>query len=224
MRFANILVPVIVALIYSALFLFVECGNQAKAREALLPADQWNPVTRLWTARAGVAEVGWHRGAKMPEAKRQAKRAEQLAVWWVLRARWVRMQERYPTMRFQDVLRAYCAGLGSRREPTPRQRWIRALTLDGTEPLGWPRHASWSRHRELWRETLERAERWANNRTGSNPCPGAVHFGGLRAGDKPRGRMVRHRCSDRFERYRGSTFYLVVKKKGNRSYATHRAR
>lgn len=199
-------------LIVALLVLFAECNNPARADVATIDRAQWTPRAQVWTARAAVAEVGWTdgRGKIWTDERRRTKRDEQLAVWYVLRARWSQLSKRWPDMRFVDVLRAYCAGLSDRREPTPRQLWIRALPLDGTEPAHWPRRIRWDNHRRLWTDTLDRADLWAHGRAGVNPCPGATHFGGLRAGDLPRGRMKRHPCSTRFEAYRGSTFYRVV--------------
>lgn len=195
--------------VVALLMVFVECQSPVRADVAVIASDHWTAGARLWTARAAVAEVGWSGGPGMTEAKRRAKRAEQLAVLWVLRARFVQLRRRWPAMRFVDVVRAYCSGLGLNRAPSPRQRWIRGLNLTASRPPGWPSNLNWDHYAPLWTETLEVAEAWAQNRTGRNPCPGASHFGGLRAGDLPRGRMVRHDCSDRFERFRGSTFFVV---------------
>lgn len=192
------------------LAIFVQCEN-ARADVAVIDSEQWTASARVWTGRAAVAEVGWHDGRGWTDEKRKAKRDEQIAVWYVLRNRWLQLQKRWPHMRFLDVLRAYCAGLGN-TEPSKRQRWIRALSVELIEPAGWPQYASWDQHAPLWASTLRRADRWAHNRAGPNPCPGATHFGGLRAGDLPRGRMVRHECSERFERFRGTTFFRVADK------------
>lgn len=183
----------------------------ARADVRLLDSKQWTPETHLWTARAAVAEVGWHDGKGWSQEKKDAKELEQIAVWYVLRSRWLQLSERWPKLRFLDVLKAYCA-LGTRGQLSKRQRWIRQLTLDGRQPAGWPPSASWEKHQPLWIETLDRAEIWAKSRAESNPCPGANHFGGLRAGDVPRGRMMRHPCSDRFEAFDGSTFYTVERR------------
>lgn len=207
---SEFITPFLVAVVLISLWVFAECENPARAADAAL-INHWDAQTHVWTARAAVAEVGWHSGRSWTEAKQHAKEAEQIAVWFVLRARLIQMRKRWPKLRFLDVLKAYCA-VGTRGVLTPRQRWIRQLTLDGTQPPGWPRSASWPDHQPLWLETLDRAEIWAQSKSGNNPCPGANHFGGLRAGDIPRGKMARHPCSNRFERFNGSTFYTVERR------------
>jgi len=169
---------------------------------SVVPEVEWTPMTHLWTARVGVAEVGWVAGDHAWE-----KQLEQRAVWYVLRTRWTQMKRRWPDLRFIDVVKAYCTS--GRFERTQRQKWLRGLTFSGEEPNGWPKKASWKKHSKYWMKTVDAADRWARRGAFRNPCPGASYFGGTRAGDVPKGKMVRHECSEIFERYGGSTFYYV---------------
>lgn len=169
-----------------------------------VPQEQWTKETTVWLARAWVAEAGW--------PKTYVKKEEQHAIGYALAARWKQLLKRYPRIRFVSVIRAYCAGLGEnlRKEPTSRQKWIRNL-LGPNEPKGWPRSfVSWERHRPLWKDTIDRVRLFSQGRI-SNPCPGASFFGGKKAGDVPKGKMVRHDCSDRFENQDvpGTTFYVL---------------
>lgn len=164
--------------------------STATAREPL-PKEQWTPGAQLWLARAMVAEAGWT--AELDHA----------AIAHVLARRWKRLAERWPTMRFLDVVRKYCSGLGGfHRDLTLRQRWVRELQPIGEEPEGWPRHASWSRHRPLWRAALARSASFAEGEL-RDPCRGkAVHWGGTI--DSPRGRMVAIDCGET-----QNTFYAL---------------
>jgi hypothetical protein len=138
-----------------------------------------------------VAEAGW-----------RAER-DHIAIAYVLARRWRRMVERWPRMRFLDIVRTYCAGLGDyRREFTPRQQWLRSLSPTGTKPKGWPDGASWTRHLPLWKAALERSDRWRQGKL-RDPCRGkAWHWGGVI--DTPQGRMVPVDCGKTL-----NTFYSV---------------
>ncbi|MGD8860224.1 MAG: hypothetical protein PVI30_09430 [Myxococcales bacterium] len=148
-----------------------------------VPAEQWTSDARLWLARAMIAEAGW-----------RAPR-DHAAIAHVLARRWRRVVERYETIRFVDVIRNYCSGLGGlSRSPTRRQRWVRRLWPDGSRPEGWPDYASWDRHAPLWRHTLARADRFGRGEL-RDPCRGrAWHWGGTI--DSPRGRMQPVNCGD----------------------------
>lgn len=194
-RQVNLALTLLVALVFVSLLLHLI----ARAEAQPIPEEQWTKEAHLWTARAGVAEAGWPTSS--------VKRREQVAAWYVLATRWRQMTTRWPALRYVDAVRAYCAGLGQNAVPTKRQLWVRGLFL-AKKPKGWPRNASWPKHRRLWFATIERADKWARGEL-RNPCPGADYFGGLRAGDVPVGDMVRHRCSEQFERAKGNTFYRV---------------
>jgi len=181
-----------------------ECLGVASAGSAPLPDSEWTSEAHVWTARVAVAEVGWAAGEHSWE-----KGLEHQAVWWALRTRWKQMSRRYPQLRYLDVVKAYCTS--GRFNKTARQQWIRGLNAAELRPEAWPRRLRWERFLPLWGGVLERAHRWATTWNVRNPCPGAVHFGGTRAGDMPKGRMKRHPCSGLFESYGGNTFYLVRK-------------
>ncbi|MBN1654277.1 MAG: hypothetical protein JXA30_10950 [Deltaproteobacteria bacterium] len=148
-----------------------------------IPENQWTPSTQVWLARAMVAEAGW------------TSENDHIAIAYVLARRWRRLTERWPELRFLDVIRNYCAGLGSyRRELTPRQRWLRSLSWNDLVPEGWPEGISWDRHLRYWRSILERSDRWSKGNL-LDPCRGrAWHWGGTI--DTPRGRMVPVNCGE----------------------------
>jgi hypothetical protein len=154
--------------------------------------DQWTPETRLWLSRAMVAEAGW-----------RAER-DHVAIAYVLSRRYRRARERWPGLRFVDMIRSYCAGLGGfQRSLTPRQVWLRALQPDATEPEGWPLGIAWSRHLPLWRAAFKRSEAWSRGLL-RDPCGGrAWHWGGTI--DFPRGRMVETDCGST-----QNTFYSLL--------------
>lgn len=137
------------------------------APKPLLDDSQWTPTTRLWLARAMIGEGGW-----------LAER-DHVGFAWVFYRRWLKMRERWPEMRFVDVVRFYAKSLGDgRSQPTDRQVWVRGLLGDEAPP-GWPaKKARWSRHVVWWQKTLERTDKW---RLGllRDPCRGrAYNFGG----------------------------------------------
>jgi len=160
----------------------------------VLPREQWTPRAHLWLARAFVAEAGW-----------TAER-DHAAIAWTLQRRWKRAVKRWPTIRFVDVVRAYCAGLGDwSSRVTRRQRWVRGLSWGGDRPPGWPRKASWAEHVGHWRAALDRAAEWQLGRV-ADPCRGklALHWGGDM--DAPARRMRRVDCGDT-----RNTFYAITK-------------
>lgn len=158
------------------------CGSVADAQPPV-PAGQWTPDTHIWLARAMVAEAGWH------------SNRDHVAIAHVLARRWHRARDRWPTLRFLDVIRNYCAGLGDyRRSLTPRQKWLRALDFEVARPSGWPRRVSWKKHSRYWRGALKRSQRWAAGAI-KDPCRGkAWHWGGTI--DSPYGRMVAVDCGE----------------------------
>jgi hypothetical protein len=122
----------------------------AHASKLPLPEEQWTPEAHLWLSRAVVAEAGW-----------LAERDHGL-IAWALSYRWEQMVQRYPHMRFVDVVRGYCAGLSAKDAATKRQLWVRDLpiAMDDTKPQGWPRKASWKKHLGYWRTVQQRMLRW----------------------------------------------------------------
>lgn len=156
-------------------------ASSARARRPI-PPEQWDPVAHVWLARAYIAESGW-------EARRDWR-----AISWVLARRWAKGVERFPRLRFVDVVRGYCAGMGA-RVWTRRQRWLRGLDFAAQKPPAWPRRASWEDARGHWVAALRMAWRWADGRVG-DPCRGAaLHWGGPGL-DPPRGRMFRVDCGE----------------------------
>jgi len=180
---------------YIATGVIVLAASTADAQRRPIPEGQWNRETHIWLARAMVAEAGW-----------KAER-DHIAIAYVLARRWRRLTERWPALRFIDVIRNYCAGLGDyTRELTNRQRWLRGLSWSRDEPEGWPRAVSWSRHLPLWRDALKRSARWSKGRL-KDPCRGrAWHWGGTI--DTPVGRMVQVNCGET-----RNTYYSVLNEK-----------
>lgn len=166
-----------------AALLFAGMMTHCTAEAQVLPADEWTPRTHLWLARAFVAEAGW-------EGER-----DHAAIAWVLERRWKRAKKRWQTLRFIDVVRAYCAGLGDwKPRVTRRQQWVRELAFDLDEPEHWPRKADWGEHVGYWQGALNRAWDWQRGRV-SDPCRGkSWHWGGTI--DSPFGRMVAVDCGD----------------------------
>lgn len=181
----------------AALCLLVAASATAQSP---LPQEQWDDTTRLWLARAMVAEAGW-------EAPR-----DHVAIAYVITRRWKRAVQRWPQLTFLDMLRNYCAGLGTAgRELTPRQIWIRNLDelgpmSESEAPKGWPSSkARWSAHRDLWGQIVSRATAWGAGEL-PDPCRGrAEHWGGTT--DLPKTRMVPVDCGDT-----ENTFYELVPK------------
>jgi hypothetical protein len=127
--------------------------STAHAAKPPLPADQWTPHAHLWLSRDAVAESGW-----------LAERDHGLMAW-ALVYNWREKVKRHPTLRFVDIVRNYCAGLGS-STPSRRQMWIRQLPADPVAgaPEGWPVRASWRVHQKLWSRVQDRMMQWGAGR------------------------------------------------------------
>lgn len=138
----------------------------AQAARLPLPPSQWNPRVHLTLAQCVVGEGGW------------LSRRDHDGIAWVLARRWRMRIQRHPLTRFVDVMHVYCKALGAgRREPTARQRWVRALR-GAAIPEGWPRNASWARHLPWWRAAYQRIGQWQLGKV-RDPCRGrALHWGG----------------------------------------------
>lgn len=156
-------------------------ASTAGAQASPLPASEWTPQVQLWLARAMVSEAGWD------------AELDYVAIAYVLLRRWHQMNQRWPALRFVDVVRGYCSGLGDYpRRLTARQRWIRGLSSDGEKPLHWPRNASWKLTYPFWKTALDVSEKWGRGEL-RDPCRGrAWHWGGTI--DTPRGRMIAVNC------------------------------
>lgn len=174
-------------------------ASTVSAQKAPIPKAQWTPQTQIWLARAMVAEAGW-----------QSER-DHIAIAYVLARRWRRLIERWPALRFMDIIRNYCAGLGGyRREPTQRQRWLRELNWNDLKPVNWPKKVSWVHHLSKWRSILGLSDKWSKGEI-ADPCRGrAWHWGGII--DTPRGRMVPINCGETH-----NTFYTISKKADKKS-------
>lgn len=142
------------------------------------PLKQDPPIVRL-LAMAFVAEAGWadHRHKK---AKRDHR-----AIFHVLKRRWSRMRDRYPTVypRFDDMVRSYVAALDPRTKKGWRVRWLQSLSSphrkSGEAPVGWPARLSWPAHRVWWLQAQERARNCLAGQRCPDPYRGrALHFGG----------------------------------------------
>lgn len=135
--------------------------------ESIIPNEQFDLSARLWLARAMVGEAGW------------LAENDHIAIAYVLKRRWETMRERWPKLRFKDVILRYAKALGGgRREYTARQIWVRGLRLDLVEPEGWPQKISWKGHRKYWHQVIRRVDQWKRGEL-SDPCRGrAFHWGG----------------------------------------------
>lgn len=188
----RILVFTLLWIIVIYLFALDARSVDARAAAAPIPVEQFDRRTHLWTARAMVAEAGWLSGK------------DHIAIAYVFSRRWKAMSRRWPELRYLDIVFRYAKGLGSgRRQHSSRQIWIRALSPELSEPIGWPANAaSWRRHRRYWSDTLDRAALWSRGRL-ADPCRGrATHFGGDM--DEPRDGMVEVDCGET-----KNTFYEV---------------
>jgi len=61
------------------------------------------------------------------------------------------------------------------RGRTDRRRWVAWLRRDLRRPEGWPRHLSWSAHRQTWGDMLVLAGQYVRGEL--EPCQGAQHWG-----------------------------------------------
>jgi hypothetical protein len=175
--------------VLSLAFIFIFIST---AHAAPIPKEEITGKDKIWLARAMVAEAGW-------ESKR-----DHVAIAYVLVRRWRKMQVRWPTLRFRNVMFAYVKGLGEgRREPTARQRWIRALSPDLNQPAYWPRNVRWSHHKGLWGAVIVRVEAWLSGKL-RDPCRGrAWHWGGTI--DEPWKKLEQVDCGET-----KNTFYRVI--------------
>lgn len=167
----------------AATLILIAVSTVEASRPSPLPSEQWNPATHVWLARGMVAEAGW------------LAEKDHIAIAFVLSRRWKTRIKKYPTIRFIDVIRAYCAGLEpALHSPTLRQRWLRSLSFDISEPNSWPRKASWKKHLPLWRKALQRSHDWYHGKY-RDPCRGrAWHWGGYI--DPPKEGMIPVECGE----------------------------
>lgn len=149
--------------------LFLVCFP-IQAKESLVP---WSQSTHIKLSQCMIAEAD-------ESAEDHIAIAYAVKNWWQLR------QKRYPTLRFTDVLNAYCSvhKLSTERL-SQRQSWIRQLSFPTKKengfayekPSNFPDTASWERKKRIWAETLKRAQEW-NDGKHKDPCKGeAIHWG-----------------------------------------------
>jgi hypothetical protein len=187
----------VAAAIAGAVVLFIafhvfDCGNIRPSHAA---AQETDDPTVLVLAMAMVAEGNWDAD------KDHAAIAHTLA----------RKATRHG-LPLVDVLVRYVSILrvdatGEFVVDSDRARWVRELNLDATKPDHWPSHLSWSAHVDRWLAVVERARSFLRGEL-PDPC-GAEHWGGVRAGDMPRGRMVIAACSG----LTNNTFYRLAARK-----------
>lgn len=186
------------------------------------PPKQDQSSVRL-LAMAFVAEAGW------ADPRHEKAKRDHTAIFHVLKRRWSRLRERYPTVypRFDDMVRSYVAALDPRTEKGRRVRWLQSLSsperANGEPPVAWPSNLSWPAHRVWWLQALERASNCLAGQRCRDPYRGrALHWGGGNGLDPPQGCMV-----ELPNRGTYNTFYAVgvdCKKKRRRAAATARRR
>ena len=111
-----------------------------------LPAEQWDGEAHLWLSRAAVAEANW------------VAERDHILIAWTLTYRWRNAVKRWPALKFVDVIRSYCAGLGFGSPSSPRQTWVRALP-SVFEP--WP-SAVPSAYQRHWHNVQARMLKWGD--------------------------------------------------------------
>ena len=182
--------------------LFAVCTPPARTA-----ADRDHDELVLLLARYGVHE------ANLRDAH-----ADHLAVWEVLKQRaegplWhvCRGDLRCAALR-------YSAGR-SENVTNDRNRWVLDLNFAGTEPEGWPRErARWSRARDAWLATLDRAEAWLDGNLRARCRYRPMHWGGMRiARDRARadravlsGRWRNAQCRDETGKPTRNRFFCVA--------------
>jgi hypothetical protein len=153
-----------------------------------IPSEQWDRESHVTLAKAFVGEGGW-------EAQRDWD-----GIAHVLARRWSQAVGRNPSMRFVDMVRAYCAPLRGKRPKKRRQQWIRALTIEGAQPAHWPAHrVDWADRVGSWRAALTRAAEWAQGEV-ADPCRGRAFHWGSKSDPVPAGH-TRIRCGDTLNRF-----------------------
>lgn len=193
----------------------------ARSEQFLVP--QWTPYTQRKTAHCMIAEA-------------DENQEDHIAIAYAAFNLWQFRKQRFPRMRYVDLLNAYCSVHKlSLARLSKRQRWIRQLDFpilaqDGemavVKPKDFPRKASWKRKRRIWIETLKLANQW-NRGELKDPCNGqAVHWGApsdpknkwYLPSDVPGKKLVRLRCSDNLlnDYYRFRTKADKLRKKSRR--------
>ena len=137
-----------------------------------LPAQATRDDTQLTLARAAVGECD----LRMPDCE--------AALWHTMQRRAVMVQRFRPAYTLRMMVLKYCAIFRGKHEG--RRVWVRALRPSGEQPPGWPRGASWEKHRPHWLRIYARAGDYLNGEV-KDPCAGRrkrgkgkpIHTGGL---------------------------------------------
>ena len=151
------------------------------------------------------------------EADLRDAHADHLAVWEVLRQRAEGPLRHVCGGDLRCAARRYSAGR-SESVTNDRNRWVHGLNFAGTEPLGWPSHARWSRNREAWLATIDRAEAWLAGHVRARCRFRPLHWGGMRiARDRARadravlsGRWRNAQCRDETGKPTRNRFFCVA--------------
>lgn len=129
------------------------------------PAIEWSDSTRLALGQCLVGEAGWR------------NRTEHAIMAHLLERRWRNVRRSRPSYTFEQMVRRYCA-VHRVREPSERQRWVRALPWgELTEDPGMGDSTNWRNYIPAWdfvRETVALFEA----DTLPDPMPAAEHWGG----------------------------------------------
>jgi len=203
-------------LFYLLILTGVMAAITPRVESAGVLVKQWTPYTLLQTARCMIAEA-------------DERKDDHVAVAYAAFNLWQFRKQRFPRMRYVDLINAYCSVHKlSPKKLNKRQRWIRELDFptltDGnrvvvTKPKDFPAKASWKRKQRIWLETLRLAEQWNRGQL-EDPCNGqAVHWGApmdpenkwYMPSDTPSEKLVRLKCSDRLQNdyYRFKTKWEV---------------
>lgn len=132
--------------------------------ESPIPAEQWDPYTRISLARCLAGESGLY------------SEGDHKAIPFVLAKRWRQFSKRVAkkggTWRFIDQIRQYCKGLSPKRLS---RQWVRHLPATPNDP--WP-DGIHKKHLPRWIKLLRLVDNWYLGRV-RNPCKGAAHWGGM---------------------------------------------
>jgi hypothetical protein len=161
-------------------------GTAGDNEEYLIPDADWDEDVKVWLARAMVSEAGWE------------ETDDHVAVAYVLHRRWQLARKQFPGFSMISIIRKYCSGFRN-TAVTPRQHWVKNLTIDARRPVGWPDDISWKHYRERWLAVLRLAESWRKGEH-ADPCNGkSMYWGGPM--DRPSKRMIQMDCGETKNRF-----------------------
>ena len=113
--------------------------------------------TALWLARSCVGEAGWD----------SFESGECAAIAHVYHKR----SYHFPGRNYFRAMMDYSAAIRVGRP------WIRNLNRKGNRPHLLEGQIYWGKHRKLWKQTLDFADRFFRGQI-PDPCPECLHFGG----------------------------------------------